>query len=126
MTFMNYPVAFDCTGFFFEHLSLLIVFSIPLSLTFILFDFLLMDITDNTWKDEVYQQSFENVTRHIKKMKDTDASFTLKELEGMLQAEYVNQGNDWVGRGELYDLRNAATIAAYQMLIAEWEKEKSQ
>jgi len=126
MTFMNYPVAFDCTGFFFEHLALLIVFSIPLSLTFILFDFLLMDITDNTWKDEVYQQSFDNVTRHIKKMKDTDASFTLQELEGMLQAEYVNQGNDWVGRGELYDLRNAATIAAYQMLIAEWEKEKSQ
>jgi hypothetical protein len=85
-----------------------------------------MDITDNTWKDEVYQQSFDNVTRHIKKMKDTDASFTLQELEGMLQAEYVNQGNDWVGRGELYDLRNAATIAAYQMLIAEWGKEKSQ
>jgi hypothetical protein len=33
-------------------------------------------------------------------------------------------GSDWVGRGALQDVVMQATIAAYEHVIAQWEKEE--
>jgi hypothetical protein len=34
-------------------------------------------------------------------------------------------GADWLGRGEVQDITMAATIAAYEQVIAQWKAESS-
>lgn len=72
-----------------------------------------------------FHQVFDDVCVYVdEQRRSTD--FTLTDLKNMLETEYVNEGNGWVGRGEVQDAVHAATIAAYQQKIAEWEKELNQ
>jgi hypothetical protein len=35
------------------------------------------------------------------------------------------EGDDWLGRGEVGDIMMAATIAAYEVFIAQWEVKRA-
>ncbi|MBN2584403.1 MAG: hypothetical protein JXL80_15185 [Planctomycetes bacterium] len=80
---------------------------------------------DEAWKQQVYDEAYENALAHIRRRRE-DARFTVAELEGLLQSAYVNQGNDWIGRGALYAIQIAATIAAYEHVLDEWAAEEDQ
>jgi hypothetical protein len=41
-----------------------------------------------------------------------------RDIERMLHTACVNEGNDWLGRGGLYDATQSATIAAYEHVLA--------
>jgi hypothetical protein len=45
----------------------------------------------------------------------------VEDLEGVLRHLYVMDGADWYGRGDVQDITMAATIAAYEHVIAEWK-----
>jgi hypothetical protein len=49
----------------------------------------------------------------------------VEDLEGVLRHLYQMDGADWGGRGELQGIILAATIAAYEQVIAEWKAEKA-
>jgi hypothetical protein len=70
------------------------------------------------WQDEQYRQVFEETCGHLESALREDR-LTRDELERLLEAAYVDQGNDWLGRGSFYDIVQAATIAAYEHVLAE-------
>jgi hypothetical protein len=77
---------------------------------------------DDAWEQRVYDEVFDTLCRQIEKQRQEDPRFSLDDLEGLLESQYIYQGNDWVGRGRLADLRTSATIAAYEHCLAEWRK----
>ncbi|MDR0731660.1 MAG: hypothetical protein LBF63_08325, partial [Treponema sp.] len=50
-----------------------------------------------------------------------DPGCSVEDLEGVLRHLYVMDGADWYGRGDVQDITMAATIAAYEHVIAEWK-----
>jgi hypothetical protein len=60
---------------------------------------------------------------NLRRRREIDSSFTLEEAKRILQQLYVQDGNDWLGRGELQDAILHAQIAAHETFIHEWEKE---
>lgn len=74
--------------------------------------------------EEKYKQVFDNICTYVDEQRKTD-DFRLEDLKKMLETEYVNEGNGWTGKGEVQETATAATIAAFQQKIVEWEKELS-
>lgn len=74
-------------------------------------------------KEKHYHNTFDAVTAQLVMRRRLDKNFDLKECKKMLHTEYINDGNDFIGRGTLQDIVQDATIAAYEAFIAEWESE---
>jgi hypothetical protein len=77
------------------------------------------------WRDITYNETFEQELRGLERRKASDPSCTIADLEGVLQHLYHMDGADWVGRGEVQDIIMAATIAAYESVIAQWKKSQN-
>jgi pimeloyl-ACP methyl ester carboxylesterase len=75
------------------------------------------------WQQQKSAQVFEQTFLQVQQRRQTDSGFTIGRLDGLLQTEYVNQGNDWVGRGTVEHIVRSATIAAYEVALAEWKQE---
>jgi hypothetical protein len=74
------------------------------------------------WRDIKYQEIFEEELRGLQRRRASDPSCTVEALEGVLRHLYIMDGADWGGRGEVQDITLAATIAAYEALIARWRQ----
>jgi hypothetical protein len=75
----------------------------------------------NDWRDKLYEEVFEATCAQIEQRRTHDKAFGPADLRGLLETEYVALGNNWVGRGEVDEITRAATIAAYEHLLATWE-----
>lgn len=73
------------------------------------------------WRDAKYDEVFHDTLRSLEMRRQNDASFSIADAEGVLKHLYIQDGNDWGGRGDLQDTILAATIAAYESFIAEWK-----
>lgn len=76
----------------------------------------------DTALEKKYKLVFENVCTYVDEQR-ADSDFSLTDLKNMLETEYVNEGNGWDGKGEVQEMVQSATIAAYQHKIVEWETE---
>lgn len=72
------------------------------------------------YREKIYEDTFSNVCKEMRHRRQNDPQFSKEELEGVLRSLYVDQGNDWVGRGEVRDLINEATISACELILSEW------
>jgi hypothetical protein len=72
------------------------------------------------YREKIFEDTFNNVCTDMRRRRQTDSQFTKEYLEGVLQSLYVDQGNDWVGRGEVRDIINDATISACELILSEW------
>lgn len=81
-----------------------------------------MSIED--WRQRKYREVFEQTCIHLELRRRTDPGFTIDHVEGLLRTAYIDQGNDWVGRGGLHEIIQAATIAAYEHALAEWRSQR--
>ena len=81
-----------------------------------------MPLTD--WKDKKYDEVFESCLRSLRRQRQNDPSFTPEAVRGLLSHLYVQEGNDWAGRGEVQDVQIDASIAAYERFLSEWETEQ--
>jgi len=77
------------------------------------------------WKAVKYQEVFEQELRGLNRRLDADPLCTPEVLEGVLKHLYIMDGADWYGRGDVQDITMAATIAAYEHLIAKLKAERS-
>jgi hypothetical protein len=77
-------------------------------------------------KEKHYQNTFEAVIAQLTMRRRLDNDFDLDECKKLLHTEYINDGNDFIGRGSLGDIVQDATIAAYEAFIVEWESEINQ
>jgi hypothetical protein len=75
------------------------------------------------WRDIKYQEILEDETRGLQRRRELDPGCTVETLEGVLRHLYIMDGADWGGRGEVQDITLAATIAAYEAVIARWRQE---
>ncbi|WZL73115.1 hypothetical protein QBE52_19055 [Clostridiaceae bacterium 35-E11] len=74
-------------------------------------------------QEEKYNETFRKVYNTLKYHKEKDEKYTIHQLEALLDSLYVNEGNDWIGRGEIKNAIQAATIAASETLLTEWKNE---
>ena len=75
------------------------------------------------WRDVKYGEIFEQELRGLKRRRESDPKCTVEDIEGVLQHLYIMDGADWYGRGDVQDITMAATIAAYELFIAQWKSE---
>ncbi len=80
-------------------------------------------MSNDDWKDRHYQETFEAVCSHLEHQRRANPNFTIKHLEGLLESQYIDQGNDWIGRSAPVNIKTDATIAAYEHFLTEWKKE---
>lgn len=78
-----------------------------------------MSATD--WRDAKYDEVYATTLRGLERRRQHDACFSVSDAQGVLEHLYIQDGNDWIGRGELQDVILSATIAAYESFITEWK-----
>lgn len=81
-----------------------------------------MEKTMEDIKEKLYRETFDAIIAQVTYRRRTDRTFDAHEIKKLLETAYVNLGNDWVGRGSLYDTVQEATIAAYESVLAELQK----
>jgi len=72
------------------------------------------------WQDIKYKEIFEQETRGLNRRRQSDPNCKVEDIQGTLKNLYIMDGADQGGRGALQDTIMAATIAAYEHFIAEW------
>ena len=73
------------------------------------------------YRDRVYDETFDCVYKNMEYRKNNDDCFTKQELEGLLRSLYINEGNDQLGKGEIQDIIQSATIAACETVLHHWD-----
>jgi hypothetical protein len=76
------------------------------------------------WQDRVYAEALENSLTGLETRRRVDPGFSIGDAEGTLRHLYIQEGNDWCGRGMLQDAILSATIAAHEMFIDAWRNEE--
>jgi hypothetical protein len=77
------------------------------------------------WEERKYREVFEQTCSQLWARRLSDPTFTYQQAQCLLEAAYVDQGNDFIGRGAVVEIAQAATIAAYEHILAEWTEEKA-
>ena len=72
--------------------------------------------------DKIYEEAFEAAYANMMWQKANDPAFTRAYLLGLLESLYVEQGNNQLGRSEVKEAAKSATIAACELILAEWEQ----
>lgn len=80
-------------------------------------------MSSTAWKETAYDVTYEATMTSLARRRAEDADFSPDKARGILQHLYIQDGNDWAGRGELQDLQLQAMIAAHEAFIAAWERE---
>lgn len=80
-------------------------------------------MSSTAWKEAAYESSYEATMANLVRRRAEDAGFSPDKARGILRHLYIQDGNDWGGRGELQDLQLQAMIAAHEAFIAAWERE---
>ena len=76
---------------------------------------------DGDWREALYTKTFDQEIRGLERRREADPHCTAADLWGILQGLYVMDGADWLGRGEVQDITMAATMAAYERFLAQWQ-----
>jgi len=71
--------------------------------------------------DRIYDKYFDTYYAHMLDRKRTDPQLTKRFLRELIESLYVAQGNNWEGRSEVKDAEMRAMIAAYEVVLGNWE-----
>ena len=74
------------------------------------------------WDDELYQEIYLSMLHYVEKRRKGDPDFSKDVLEEILADAYVKQGNSWAGKSPVEDIKEAATIAAFEHCLSEWKE----
>lgn len=76
---------------------------------------------EERWEENLYQEVFDGMIMYLRMRKLEDTSFTKQILRELIDTEYVKHGNGWVGKSPVQEIKEAATIAAYEQFLATWD-----
>jgi hypothetical protein len=71
--------------------------------------------------DMKYEETFDLVYRQLNHSRQNDPKYTQLDLKRFLESLYDNHGNNWLGRSEVQEAVQSATIAAAELLLSQWE-----
>lgn len=75
--------------------------------------------------DEQYDRIYNDTVDQLEYRLQRDPDFTARELREHLEVMYVQEGNDWLGRGMAETVSVSATIAAMEAVLARLERGKA-
>ena len=75
------------------------------------------------WEEQKYQMVFEDELRLLQRRRSFDKNCSLDDIQGMLDALYILDGNNAEGRSNVQQIALSATIAAYELFIDTWKAE---
>lgn len=73
------------------------------------------------WEARRYERIFDATCRYLERRR-VEYGFGIADLEALLDNAYQRQGEDWLGRGRVRSLDQAAEIAAYEQTLTEWRE----
>jgi hypothetical protein len=79
--------------------------------------------TVNEWEARRYERIFDATCRYLERRR-VEFGFSIADLEALLENAYQREGNDWLGRGRVKNLDQAAEIAAYEQVLAQWREQE--
>ena len=82
------------------------------------------DLSSPEWEEEYRQNIITQTFKYLDECRRLDPHFNLAMCEGMLDTLYANQGDNYVGKGHLVELREASTITAYELYLLQWKEEE--
>jgi hypothetical protein len=71
--------------------------------------------------DQIYDKYFDTYYAHMLDRRKNDPELTKRFLKELIESLYVAQGNNWEGRSEVKDAEYRAMIAAYEVVLGDWE-----
>jgi hypothetical protein len=78
-------------------------------------------VSSEDWKDKKYAEVLESEYKGLERRRELERGLEKASIERQLKDLYVQEGNDWLGRGELGDIVLTATIAAYERFVHDWK-----
>jgi hypothetical protein len=75
-----------------------------------------MDIAER--REEKFNEIYEKTLDQLEYRRTHDEDFSVRDIERQLATFYVDEGNDWTGRGMAGDVVKSATIAATEAFLA--------
>jgi len=75
------------------------------------------------WEEKYREQIINETTKYLDECRRVDPHFDLALCEHMLDTLYANQGDSWIGKGYLMELKEASRITAYELYILHWKEE---
>jgi len=75
------------------------------------------------WEEKYREQVIAETTKYLDECRRVDPNFNLALCEHMLDTLYANQGDSWIGKGYLMELKEASRITAYELYILHWKEE---
>lgn len=81
------------------------------------------DLSQIEWEDKYRETIIAQTTKYLDDCRRLDPNFNLPLCEHMLETLYANQGDSWIGKGYLMELKEAATITAYELYLLHWKEE---
>ena len=70
--------------------------------------------------ETLFNEEYDKVYYSTKDQLENDPKYTYAHLKVFLESLYNNEGNDWYGRGELFQVKINAQIAATECLRDEF------
>ena len=71
---------------------------------------------------EKYDETFNLIYKTTMKQKE-NGSISIESLENLLRDQYIYSELDWLGRGEIKEITNRATVAALETILTKWKEE---
>ena len=81
------------------------------------------DTVDKSWEATYMASVMKETTEYLETRREHDKSFTAPYLRKMLEEMYDSEGDGWLGKEQLNEMRQAAVINAYEAFLTAWEDE---
>ena len=73
------------------------------------------------WDDALFRRVHDRILAMLCERRRQGES--AEAIRQQLEWEYVASGVNWVGKGEVWQVTQEATIAAYETFLAAWDEE---
>ena len=73
------------------------------------------------WEQQYHEDKIEETMKYLKHRRQHDPMFTKEACEKVLETLYENQGSNWIGKGSMQEMKEAATVVGYELFLANWD-----
>jgi hypothetical protein len=73
------------------------------------------------WEDRLYSETYRNMYAYVEKRRREDPDFSMKILREMIDMLYDKRGLGWAGKSRVQEIRETATISAYESYLISWD-----